>query len=58
MRSLLPGDGLGLTSLDYRDHPVHLDHIDCVDHLDPDYLFDHLYHVECFNFLIIFVISI
>ena len=25
MRSLLPGDGLGLTSLDHRDHPVHLD---------------------------------
>ena len=43
MRSLLPGDGLGLTSLDYRDHPVHLDHIDCVDHLDPHNCFDHLY---------------
>ena len=55
MRSLLPGDGLGLTSLDHRDHPVYLDHIDCVDHLDPHNCFDHLYHVECFNFLIIFI---
>ena len=48
MRSLLPGDGLGLTSLDYRDHPVHLDHIDCVDHLDPHNCFAHL--IEGFNF--------
>ena len=51
MRSLLPGDGLGLTSLDHRDHPVHLDHIDCVDHLDPHNCFDHLYHIECFDYL-------
>ena len=52
MRSLLPGDGLGLSSLDHRDHPVHLVHLDCVDHLDPvDNCFDHLYHIECLNFL-------